>query len=155
VPKLLMRAAASNFGKAQLPEARDDLARLQNRHFAHKSRHFDGLRSDEHAVEPRVAFFEQQCDDFLQIGPQFVQRRALAVRAGKSGHPADVQPGVGIFFDDCGKALHDDASLMSDLLMATSLFGMVSFEGNYSLLSSRSWIARDPGWLEPREPLLA
>jgi hypothetical protein len=44
---------------------------------------------------------------------------------------------------------------VSDLLMATSLFGMVSFEGNYSLLSSRSWIVRDPGWLESREPLLA
>jgi hypothetical protein len=49
--ELLMRAPLPKLDKAQLPEERDDLARLQDRNPAHRSRHFDGLRPDKHAVE--------------------------------------------------------------------------------------------------------
>ena len=53
VSKLLMRAALPNLDEAQLSEERDDLARLQDRNPAHRSRHLDGLRPDEHALEVR------------------------------------------------------------------------------------------------------
>ena len=58
VPKLLMRAALSNYGKPQLPEMHHDFARLQNWYLAHGSRYFDGLRPDEHALEVRITFLE-------------------------------------------------------------------------------------------------
>ena len=106
VSKLLMGAALPNLDEAQLPEERDDLARLQDRNLAHRSRHFDGLGPDEHALEAWRAIFEKHLNDLLQIGLQFVQRRALAVGAGKTRHPPHVQPGVRVSFDDGSEMLH-------------------------------------------------
>ena len=48
-----MSAALPNLDEAQLPEERDDLARLQDRNPAYRSRHLDGVRPDEHALEVR------------------------------------------------------------------------------------------------------
>ena len=53
VSRLLMSAALPNLDEAQLPEERDDLARLQDRNPAYRSRHLDGVRPDEHALEVR------------------------------------------------------------------------------------------------------
>lgn len=63
-----MRSALPDFGKTQFPEKRRDLARLQHGWFRHGLRHFDRLRSDEHAFEPWIAFFEKHLDDFLKVG---------------------------------------------------------------------------------------
>lgn len=114
MPKLSMRTALSNLNKPQLPEKRHDFARLQDWHLAHKSRHFDGLRPDKHALETGIAFLEKHLDDFLQIGSKFVQRFALAVRTWKTRYPPNVHAGVGISLDDGCEVLHPVASLTSD-----------------------------------------
>lgn len=107
MPELLMRTALPHFDKAELPEKRDNFARFQNWRLAHGLRHFDGLCADEHAVESRIAFLEEHFDHFLEIGTQFVERLALAVRAGKTWHPPHVQTGVRVTFDDGSEVFHD------------------------------------------------
>lgn len=114
MPELLMRTALPHLDKPELPEKRDDFARFQNWRLAHGLRHFDRLCADEHAVESRIAFLEEHLDHFLEIGTQFVERLALAVRAGKTWHPPHVQTGVRVSFDDGSEVFHDATPLPSD-----------------------------------------
>jgi hypothetical protein len=72
MPKLSVRAALPNLDEPQRCKKCNDLARLEDGHCAHDSRHFDGLRSDEDALETRIAFFEQHLHDFLKVGSEFI-----------------------------------------------------------------------------------
>lgn len=114
MPELLVRTALPQLDKAELPEKRHNFARFKNWRLAHELRHFDGLCADEHAVESRIALLEEHFDHFLEIGTQFVERLALAVRAGKTWHPPHVQTGVRVSFDDGSKMSHDVALFPSD-----------------------------------------
>ena len=112
VPKLSVRSALPDFGKPQLPEKRHDLAGLQDGWLRHGLRHFDRLRSDEHALQPRVSLLEQHLDHFLKVGAKFVQRFTLAVSAREAWDPAHVKASVSVPLDDGRKVLHDEASLL-------------------------------------------
>ena len=115
VSELLVRTALPDFRKPQLPKERHDLAWLQNWHFAHGSRHFDGLCPHEDALELGVTPFEQHLNHFLKIGPELVQGLALTVRARKTWHPPNVETRVRVPLDDSREVLHDEASLTSDI----------------------------------------
>jgi hypothetical protein len=109
-----MRTALPHLDKPELPEKRDDFARFQDWRLANGLRHFDGLCADEDAVESRIAFLEEHFDHFPEIGTQFVEGLALAVRAGKTWHPPHVQTGVRVSFDDGGEVFHDATPLPWD-----------------------------------------
>ena len=51
----------------------------------------DGLRAGEFRVEPRFTVLQQHRDHFPEVRLPFVERRALAVRAGESRYVARVQ----------------------------------------------------------------
>lgn len=87
MPKLAVRASLPDLREPQLPEKRHDLARLEDRRLRHGLRHFDGLSADELAFKSGVALFKKHFDHFLEIRPQLVERRALAVRSRKARHP--------------------------------------------------------------------
>jgi hypothetical protein len=102
-----MRAALSNLREPQPFEERHHLPRLEDRQLGHAPlRYFDGLRADEDAFEARGAIFQQHFDDFVEVGPEFVKRIALAVRARKTRNPADVYTGISVAFDDGREVPH-------------------------------------------------
>lgn len=98
---------------AVLHQQSDDLARLQDRRPRHGLRHGDCLDADEFGVEGGVAVLEQQADDLLQVAVQFVEGLALTMCPGEPGHIPDVQPGIGVTFDDRGEGPHGLARLLS------------------------------------------
>ncbi len=67
MPELLMRTALPNLDKPELPEKRDDFARFQDWRLAHALRHVDGLCSDEHTGELRIAVLQEHFDHFPEI----------------------------------------------------------------------------------------
>ena len=114
VPELPMRSALPDFREPELFQKCHDLARLQDGQLPHGSRYFDGLCPDEHALKSRVAFLEQHLDDFLKVGPKFIERLTLAVRTGESRNPTHVQAGVGVLFDDGCEVLHVASLILDD-----------------------------------------
>src|SRR5262245_20408250 len=63
-------------------------------------RHPDRLHPDELRLQLRVALLEEHLDDIAQVALQLVEAGAQAVGAGPAGHAPDVQPRLGIPFDD-------------------------------------------------------
>lgn len=51
---------------------------------------------------------EEHLQYFLEVRPQFVKRRTLAVCARKPRHPPDVEARFGVSFDHCCEVLHRD-----------------------------------------------
>ena len=68
--------------------------------------HHDSLRAHIFSNHGGAAALADHCDDFPEIGVQFVERLALAVGAGKAGDITDIEPGIRASFDDCGIGLH-------------------------------------------------
>lgn len=110
---LAMRTALPDLYETQITEQRDNLPRLQDWQLAQVSRDFDGLGADEHTLEARVTLFEKHANHFLKVDAELIQRLALAVRTCEARNPTDIQPGVGVSFDDRGEVLHDRTSLTS------------------------------------------
>ena len=108
VAKLPVRAALPNLRKPQSTEKCDDFARLEDGHAAHKSRYFDGLRTDEDAPEVRVSFLKQHLHDLFEVCAQLIQCVALTVGTGEAWDPADVHPGIRVALDHCGEMFHWD-----------------------------------------------
>ena len=105
VAELLVRAALADLPKTQPLEPCHHLAGLEDWWLGHNSRH-DGLDAYEFGFKLRFAILKEQRDDLLEVAVEFIERLRLAVGTGKAGDVADIQPGVRIAFDDCGKGLH-------------------------------------------------
>ena len=80
-------------------------SRHENRDARH-SGHDHGLHSDEFGFELGLAIIEQRGDQFLQIGVRCIERFALAVRAGVSGHIAPTELCAGAALDHGGVGMH-------------------------------------------------
>jgi hypothetical protein len=84
VDDVIERVARPTAGSGNWPTPPDDrakkghdLARLQNRWRRHGLRHVDGLSPNELALESGRSVFQEHLDDFLKVGPQFVEGIAL------------------------------------------------------------------------------
>jgi hypothetical protein len=53
------------------------------------------------------AVFEQELDDFPEVGLELIEGLALGMRAAPAGDVADVDPSIRIPFNDCGVGAHD------------------------------------------------
>ena len=83
-----MRTALSNLCEPQVAEQCDNFPRLQDWQLAQGSRDFDGLGTDEYALEARVAFFEKHADHFLEVDAELIQRSPWLCAPAKPGtHP--------------------------------------------------------------------
>jgi len=89
-----------------LLEERHDLTRFEDGRLGHALADLKSLRADELALQVGIAILEKHLDHFLEIRPQFVERRPLAVRAGKPTHPANVQARISVALDDRCEVLH-------------------------------------------------
>ncbi len=58
-----------------------------------------GVRTDELALQGGLAILREHGDDLLEVGVKLVERFALRMRAGKTGHVSDVEPCLGVSFD--------------------------------------------------------
>jgi hypothetical protein len=52
------------------------------------------------------AIFQDQGNDFGEVGVELVQYRTLAVGAGETGHVADIETGIEAALDDGGAGAH-------------------------------------------------
>ena len=105
VTELLVRTALAYFDEPDRHEERDDLAGLEYRDARHSDQ--NGLRADELGLEPGLAVFEQHRDHFAQVRVQFIQCRALAVRAGEPRHVAHVELRIRAMLDHGGVGVHE------------------------------------------------
>jgi len=49
---------------------------------------------------------QQECNDFLKVGQEFIDRSALRMSAWPAGDVADKETCVGISLDDCREGAH-------------------------------------------------
>lgn len=66
----------------------------------------DELGADELGFKLRLAILEKECEDFLQIRLELVERLSLSVSAGKAGNKADIESGLGATLDNCRVGFH-------------------------------------------------
>src|SRR3954452_6719318 len=88
---LTVRPTLPDLGEPEPLENPGDFAGLENRYVA-QLRDLDGLRTDELALQLRLAIFEQHRDDLFQILSQLVDTRALRMGARPAWDIAHEQP---------------------------------------------------------------
>lgn len=104
---LHLRATLPDQSKTHRLQDAADLARLEDGWLGHGLRgDNDALGADKLGLQRGVAVLKKHLNDLAEVSLQLVQRFALRVSTGKTGHIADVKPGVGAALNDCGKHLH-------------------------------------------------
>lgn len=73
----------------------------------------DELSADELRFESRLAVLEQECEDFLKVCLEFIERLCLSVSARKTRNKADIEPGVRATLDNRCVGFHVLQSLRS------------------------------------------
>ena len=70
------------------------------------SRDPECLRTYEFGFELGLPILKEHRDDFQEVRSEFIERRALGVRAWPSRDIADEEPGVGVLLHDGGEVAH-------------------------------------------------
>jgi len=110
VAELLVRATLADLDETQPLEAGDNLARLEDRDRAQGRRLSDEnrLRPDELRLERGLAILDEHGDHLAQVGVEFVETIALAVRAREARDIPDEDAGFRVALDDSGVSAHSD-----------------------------------------------
>ena len=101
-----MGSALPNQLKAKLEQSGLDFAGLENGGRAQRLSDLDGMCSYKLCFEPGLAVLKQHLYDLLQIGQEFIDRRALRMCARPARNMAHVGPGVAVPFYNCCIATH-------------------------------------------------
>ncbi len=92
-----------------------DFAGLENGSRAQRLSDLDGMCSYELGFEPGLAVLKQHLYDLLQIGQEFIDRRALRMCARPARNMAHVGPGVAVPFYNCRIATHGNLPIRKSL----------------------------------------
>jgi hypothetical protein len=103
--ELLVGAALPDLNEAKSFEGTDDVPWFQDGEAGHGS-DADELRSHELRFEMWLAFFQQHIENLAQVPPQFIEGRALGVRARKTGNIANKEVRLRVPLDDGREGLH-------------------------------------------------
>ena len=117
-----MGSALPNQLKAKLEPSGLDFAGLENGSRAQRLSDLDGMCSYELGFEPGLAVLKQHLYDLLQIGQEFIDRRALRMCARPARNMAHVGPGVAVPFYNCRIATHGNLPIRK-LLYNNKLHG--------------------------------
>ncbi len=117
-----MGSALPNQLKAKLEQSGLDFAGLENGSRAQRLSDLDGMCSYELGFEPGLAVLKQHLYDLLQIGQEFIDRRALRMCARPARNMAHVGPGVAVPFYNCRIATHGNLPIRK-LLYNNKLHG--------------------------------
>src|ERR1700693_5084240 len=103
-----MRPALPNEREAQRLQDAANLAGLEDRRFGHRlRRHSDALGANELGLQLGFAVLQKHLDHRAEIARKLIERFALRVGAGETGHETDVKTGIGATLNDSGEGFHD------------------------------------------------
>ena len=103
VPILAVRTALAREDESKHEQPRLDFPGFQNRNVSHRQRpeaflaavqscDSELIGSDKRRLEPRLPVLEQHRDDFLEVGAQFLDGRALRMCTRPAWNMADKEP---------------------------------------------------------------
>ena len=102
--ELLVRAALPGLGEAERHQNRDHLTRLEDREARHLRR--DRLDPYEFGFQLGFAVLEEHRHYLSKVLGQLRTGLSLRVGTGETGHMADEEAGLSVFFNDGGELSH-------------------------------------------------